>query len=171
MVKKPRIVFLSGQMGRLTKDGVSRSENRDYNFKWTPVNSLIPKVAKGIPKSLVSFTSQEKTDDAPVEGCYFVWADTSGSRVTTIQVYDTILKQLESKEIRAMLAEGESARLRGEVKKAKETSRASVEEDVDFHKKLRDKTRPRTLGLPSLRKVRTITTPEEDEEEELEEEE
>lgn len=173
MVKESRIFFFSGEGGRIVKKkGVTKNEAGDFNFKFRPINAVNVKEVNGIPAFLVMHVDRSLTPNAPPEGCYIVFTDTFGSKVKTQEFIDIFIKQLETANARASLAEGQSTRLSTELKKFKEQTRQAVEQDADFHEGLKKKGRTRRdyLGDILPRKVRTVGSPDEyDEDMEMEE--
>lgn len=167
MVKEARIFFMSGEGGRIVKDGVTTNEVGDFNFRFRPVNSVRVKEVNGIPQVLVMHVDRSQSPKAPVEGCYFVFSDTTGGKIRAQEFIDVFIKQLETANARAALAEGQATRLGSELKKFKTQTQREIEKDADFHKDLQRKTRPhRPDILDSLgqRKIRTVSSPDEYEE-------
>ena len=172
-MKEARIFFISGEGGRICKrEGITKNEAGDFNFRFRPVNSFFTKEVNGIPSFLVMHVSRASgTDKSPAEGCYVVFTDSSGSKIKTREFLDYFTRQLETLNAKASLAEGQAAKLGGELKKFKTQTQRAVEDDVEFVKGMQKRGRPRPEFPEGLGMRRIKTIPSLDEYEEFEGEE
>lgn len=165
MAKESRIFFISGEGGRLIKRiGVDRNrETGNYIFRFRPINSVRTKEVAGIPPFLVMHVNRETTPNAPPEGCYIVFTDTSGDKMGTTKMIDWFQKQLENTNTRASLAEGQAAKTAAELEKLKTATHMAIERDMDFAHSIERTGKPRRGPFEGLgpKKTRNVMSPDE----------